>query len=54
MGREVFGPRPAGTGAQRACEQPHSVHELIARIRAVVRRDDDSEISEGVLESGHR
>jgi DNA-binding response OmpR family regulator len=30
----------------------HSVHELIARIRAVVRRDADSETNEGVLESG--
>jgi DNA-binding response OmpR family regulator len=33
--------------------KPYSAHELIAGIRAVLRRgDDDSEISEGVLESG--
>ena len=40
LGRRVRAPN-------EHANKPHSVHELIARIRAVVRRDDDSEISEG-------
>ena len=41
-------------GADDYVTKPYSARELIARIRAVLRRggDDDSEISDGVLESG--
>jgi len=41
-------------GADDYVTKPFSSRELIARIRAVLRRggDDDSEISDGVLESG--
>jgi two-component system, OmpR family, response regulator RegX3 len=41
-------------GADDYVTKPYSARELIARIRAVLRRrgDDDSEIADGVLESG--
>lgn len=41
-------------GADDYVTKPYSARELIARIRAVLRRggDDDSEMSDGVLESG--
>src|SRR6202451_3177948 len=41
-------------GADDYVTQPYSARELIARIRAVLRRggDDDSEVADGVLESG--
>jgi two-component system, OmpR family, response regulator RegX3 len=41
-------------GADDYVTKPYSARELIARIRAVLRRggDDDSEFSDGVLESG--
>lgn len=41
-------------GADDYVTKPYSARELIARIRAVLRRggDDDSEVSDGVLESG--
>src|SRR5690349_11294806 len=41
-------------GADDYVTKPYSARELIARIRAVLRRggEDDSEISDGVLESG--
>ena len=42
------------SGADDYVTKPYSARELIARIRAVLRRggDDDSEITDGVLESG--
>ncbi len=41
-------------GADDYVTKPYSARELIARIRAVLRRggDDDSEVTDGVLESG--
>ena len=41
-------------GADDYVTKPYSARELVARIRAVLRRggDDDSEISAGVLEAG--
>ena len=41
-------------GADDYVTKPYSARELIARIRAVLRRrgDDDSEVADGVLESG--
>src|SRR6202034_514953 len=41
-------------GADDYVTKPYSARELIARIRAVLRRggDDDSEITDGLLESG--